>query len=79
MISSPVLIDRKGTPVVSPCDAALAFGGGYTPNNPNNKPKERYGCGIQRDIQHNAYSGNAVTKEIVFVAVSHNDNESGRP
>jgi hypothetical protein len=56
-----------------------AFGSRYAANNPSDEPKKHYGSGIQRDIKHDAHRGYNVTKQIVFVAVSHNDDESGWP
>jgi hypothetical protein len=62
-----------------PAGAPLPLGRGNPPQNRNDKPKEHYGCGVQRNIENNAYGGDSVTKEIVFMTVSHNDNDPGRP
>jgi hypothetical protein len=48
-------------------------------NNPNDKPKERHGCGIERNIKENAYSRDGITEKIVFVTVSDKNNESNWP
>ena len=56
-----------------------AFGSRNAANNPNDKPKKHHKGGIQRNIEDDAYCRDGIAKEIVFVAVSHNDDESGWP
>jgi hypothetical protein len=70
-------VSYKPRPCATGYDAWLAFGSRDTANQQNEKPKEPYGYGIQRDINGDAYSGHRIAKEIVLMTVSHDDNEPG--
>jgi hypothetical protein len=49
------------------------------PDNPDDKPKKRHGRGVYHDIKSDAYSGDGVAKKIVFMTISHYDDDSCRP
>jgi len=57
----------------------LAFGRRRAADDPNDKPKQRYGCGIQCNVKNDAYSRDGVPKKIVFMTIGHDDDESGWP